>query len=156
MDLTRFDPSNQKSQKFFTLMGSFWPKYIIFELKIYREVILHDTEEWCKIWRKTDLPVQNWHEDFDECWPGHSKIPNICTLMCCFWPKYIMSEVKSTEELYLTALKIDAKIEQKLICTSKNDMRNLANFHSPKNSNFILESRMTELNQNKNSKQHAT
>ena len=88
MDLTRFDPSNQKSQKFFTLMGSFWPKYIIFELKIYREVILHDTEEWCKIWRKTDLPVQNWHEDFDECWPGHSKIPNICTLMCCFWPKY--------------------------------------------------------------------
>ena len=88
MDLIRFDPSNQKSQKCFTLMGSFWPKYIIFELKIYREVILHGTEEWCKIWRKTGLPVQNWHEDFDECWPGLSKIPNICTLMCCFWPKY--------------------------------------------------------------------
>ena len=32
-------------------------------------------------------------------------------------------------------------------------MRNLANFHKPKNSNFILESKMVELNQNKNSKQ---
>ena len=64
-----------------------------------------------------------------------------------------MSEVKSTEELYLMALKIDAKIELKLICTFGNDMRNLANFHSRKNSNFILESGMTELNQNKNSKQ---
>ena len=27
------------------------------------------------------------------------------------------------------ALKIDAKFEGKLTCTSKNDMRNLANFH---------------------------
>ena len=32
-------------------------------------------------------------------------------------------------------------------------MRNLANFHRLKNSDFILESKMTELNQNQNSKQ---
>ena len=32
-------------------------------------------------------------------------------------------------------------------------MRNLANFHKLKNSDFILESKMAELNQNKNSKQ---
>ena len=32
-------------------------------------------------------------------------------------------------------------------------MRNLANFHRLKNSNFILESKVAELNQNKNSKQ---
>ena len=32
-------------------------------------------------------------------------------------------------------------------------MRNLANFHRLKNSDFILESKMAELNQNKNLKQ---
>ena len=50
------------------------------------------------------------------------------------------------------ALKIDAKLEGKLTCSFKNDMRNLANFHRQKNSDFILESKMAELNQNKNSK----
>ena len=51
------------------------------------------------------------------------------------------------------ALKIDAKLERKLTCTFKNDMRNLANFYRLKNSAFILESKIVELNQNKNSKQ---
>ena len=51
------------------------------------------------------------------------------------------------------ALKIDAKFEGKLTCAFKNDMRNLANFHRLKNSDFILESKMTQLYQNKNSKQ---
>ena len=36
---------------------------------------------------------------------------------------------------------------------SKNDMKNLANFHRLKNSGFILESKMVHLNQDKNSKQ---
>ena len=53
----------------------------------------------------------------------------------------------------MIALKIDAKFEGKLTCAFKNDMRNLANFHRLKNSDFILESKMAELNQNKNSKQ---
>ena len=49
------------------------------------------------------------------------------------------------------ALKIDAKFEGKLSCAFKIDMRNLANFHKLKNSDFILESKM-KLNQNKSSK----
>ena len=51
------------------------------------------------------------------------------------------------------ALKIDKNREGKLTCSFKIDMRNLANFYRLKNSNFILESKMAELNQNKNSKQ---
>ena len=50
-------------------------------------------------------------------------------------------------------MKIDAKYEGKLTCAFKNDMKNLADFHRLKNSDFILESKMAELNQNKNSKQ---
>ena len=37
-----------KSLKILTLMGSFWSKYIMFELKSYRGVMSHDTEEWSK------------------------------------------------------------------------------------------------------------
>ena len=50
--------------------------------------------------------------------------------MGCFWLKYILLEHKSTEELYLIALKIDTKFEGKLTCASKNNTRNLANFHN--------------------------
>ena len=58
-----------------------------------------------------------------------------------------MFELKSTEELCLLALKIDAIFEGKLTCAFKKNMRNLANCHRMKNGHFIL-----ELNQNKNSK----
>ena len=51
------------------------------------------------------------------------------------------------------SLNIDTKFEGKLTCAFKNDMKNLANFHRLKNSNLILESKMAELIQNKNSKQ---
>ena len=50
-------------------------------------------------------------------------------------------------------LEIDAKFEGKLTWTFQNDMRNLANFHRLKISDFILESKIAELNQNKNLKQ---
>ena len=66
----------------------------MYELKVYRGVICHDNEEWCKIWGGIDLSVQNWHEEFDKFLPKHTKISKICTLMGFFWPKYIMFELK--------------------------------------------------------------
>ena len=82
------------SLKMGTLMGFFCPKLKIFELKIYRRVICHEIEEWCKNWRGIDFSVQNWLEQFDEFWFKHSKISKICTLMGCLWSKYIMFDVK--------------------------------------------------------------
>ena len=41
------------------------------------------------------------------------------------------------------------EIQGKPTCAFKNDMRNLENFHSLKDSNFILERKMAELNKNK-------
>ena len=51
------------------------------------------------------------------------------------------------------AVRIAEKFEGKLTCAFKNDMKNLANFYRLKNSDFILESKLVELNKNKNSKQ---
>ena len=80
--------------KTFTLMCSFWAEYILFELKKYRGVIFHDTEEWYKIWRGIDMSFQNWHGEFDEFWPEHLKISKILTLMDSFWAEYILFELK--------------------------------------------------------------
>ena len=133
--------------------GLFLTKVYNVWLKKYRGVIFHDTRDWCKIWRKTDLwlgkshekfgkispehtevsklgfllglfiqstkyislkftgelyivtvkndakfekgkSVQNWHEEFNKFWHGHSKISKICTLMGCLWPRYIIFELR--------------------------------------------------------------
>ena len=44
-------------------MGSFSAKYILQELKKYRGVIFHETEEGYKIWGEINSPFQNWHKD---------------------------------------------------------------------------------------------
>ena len=51
------------------------------------------------------------------------------------------------------ALMIDAKFGRKMSFSFQNDMKNLANFYRLKNSDFISESKMAELNQTKNLKQ---
>ena len=93
-----------------TLMGSFFPKWKMHELKIYRGVMCHGKEEWCNIWRGIDLSFQNWFEEFDEFWPEDSRLSKICTLMGLVWTKYVMFELKrykrvifhGTEECILT------------------------------------------------------
>ena len=78
----------------------------MYELKIYMGVMCHKNEEWCKIWKGLDLPIQNWYKKFDKFWPEHSKISKMGTLMSCFWLKYMFELKKSAEELCLIALKI--------------------------------------------------
>ena len=55
--------------------------------------MFHDTEEWCKIWRKTDLLFQKWQE-FGEFWFKHSKVSKIWTLIGPFRAKYITFGLK--------------------------------------------------------------
>ena len=66
----------------------------MYELKIYSGVMCHDNAQQCKIWRGIDLSFQNWHEEFKEFWAEDSKVSKSCTLMGCFWPKYVMFELK--------------------------------------------------------------
>ena len=89
----------------------------------------YDNEELCKIWKGIDLSVQNWHEEFNNFWPEHSKSSKICILMGCFWP---CSSFESTEELCLMALKIDTKFKGKLICASKKHPVQLLRWDAPR------------------------
>ena len=68
---------NSKVSKIYTLMGCFWLKYIMFELKKYRGAIFHDTRVRCKIWRKTDLWFGKWHEEFSKFSSEHLKMSKL-------------------------------------------------------------------------------
>ena len=81
----KFDPSTRKSLK---LALSFAPICKVFN------VWPKKVGEWCKIWRGIDSSFQNWHEEFDEFWPKHLKVLKTFILMCSFWAKYILFELK--------------------------------------------------------------
>ena len=76
--------------------------------------------KWCKIWRGTDLSAQNWHEEFNEFWPRHSKISKICPLMGWLWPMYIIFELTKYREVMLDGAKDWSKIWKKTdLCFQK-------------------------------------
>ena len=112
----------------FTSMGFFWAKCILFELKKYRGVIFHDTEEWCKIWRKTDLWFEKWHEKFGKFSPELLKLSKLGL----WWDSFVQSRkgmtLKFTEELCVMTMKNDTKIVEEINCRFIIDMRNLTNF----------------------------
>ena len=131
IDLTnwQFWPEHLKVSKMFTLMCSFWAKYILVELKKYIGVIFHDTEEWYKICRGINVSFQNWHEEFGRFWPEHLKVSKIFTLMGSFWTKYILFELKRYRGFIFHDTEEWSKIWRKTDCGLENDMGNLANFH---------------------------
>ena len=87
-DLVNFHPTTQKSKNF-TSMGYFCPKYMRFELKKYRGVIFHDTEQWCKIWINPDLVVSKMAWGIGWTFIRALKSLKNCTLMGSFFPKHI-------------------------------------------------------------------
>ena len=93
-EFDKFWPEHLQVSKIFTLIGSFWAKYILFKLKKYRRVIFHEIEDGYKIWRGIDLSFQDWHKEFDKFWTQHSKVSKIFTLIGSFWAKYILFELK--------------------------------------------------------------
>ena len=56
----RLSTAQVRFRQICTLMGLFCWKCIKFQLKMYKEVMSHDMEKWCKIWRKADLLFQKW------------------------------------------------------------------------------------------------
>ena len=124
-NLANFDSSTQKFQKF-TLQWVGFEQ--MFELKKYRGVIFYDTGKWCKIWRKTDLWLGKWHEEFGRFSPEHSKVSKLGLWWDLFIQSRIRLNLKFTGELCVMTMKKDAKREEELTCQFKIDMRTLTNF----------------------------
>ena len=96
----RLSTAHMKFPKIFTLVGSFYWKYIKIQLKKHRGAMYHNTEEWCEIWSRTDLLFQKWQE-FGVFWIEHLKVSKSCTLIRPFCAKYIMFERKKYRGIIL-------------------------------------------------------
>ena len=114
----------------FHFNGLLLSKVYIVELKKYRGVIFHDIVEWSKIWRKTDLLLGKWHEEFGKFSSEHLKVSKLEL----WWHLFVQSRkgmtLKFTETLCVMTLKNNAKFEEELTCYFKTDMGNLTNFDS--------------------------
>ena len=127
-NLVNFHPTTQKSKNF-TSMGSFSPNYMSFELKKYRGVIFHDTEQWCKIWINPDLVVSKMPWGI-----GWTFIKAPKSLKVVHWWDVFVQSIhgfsqKISEKSCVMTLKGVAKFKWKLTYGLKNDTKNLFNFH---------------------------
>ena len=86
-EFDKFWPEPSKVSKIFILMGSYWANYVFFELKKYRGVILHDIEEWCKIWKKNWLVSWKMTWGILQIFTKALKSVKIGTLIRSFHPK---------------------------------------------------------------------
>ena len=129
-EFDEFWPEHSKISKICTLMGCLWPKYIMFELKKCRRVMFDGTEYWCKIWRKTDLCFQKWHEEFGKFSPEHLKVSKLGLWWDSFVQSWKCMSLRFTGELCVMKMKNGAKIEEELTSQFKIDMNNLTNFDS--------------------------
>ena len=118
-EFDKFWLEHSKFSKIFTLIVSFLAKYILFELKKYRGVIFHGTEEGYKIWTKTDLLLGKWHEEFTKCSPEHSKVSQLEL----WWGLFVQSRkcmtLKFTEELCVMTMKNDTKLKRNWLAVLK-------------------------------------
>ena len=128
-NLTNFD-SLLKNLKNAHFMGCFWLKYIMFELKKYRGVIFHDSREWCKIWRKNDLPFGKWQEEFGTFSPEHMKVSKLGLSLGPFIKSRKCMSLKFPGKLCVMTMKNNAKFEENLTFKFKIKKRNLINFDS--------------------------
>ena len=138
----KFPPEHLKVSK----LGISWCPFI--QSRIWGGVMCHNNEEWCKIWRGIDLSVQNWHGEFDEFWPEHSKVSKSCTLMVCFWLKFIIFELKKVQRSHVWwHWRLMQNLKENWFALSKMTWRIWQVFaHRLKNSDLSLESKMAELN----------
>ena len=127
--MKNFDSSTQKSKKLHC-NGCLWSKYIMFDLKKYKGVMFDSTENWCKIWRKTDFCFQKWHEEFEKFSPEHLKVSKLGLWWDSFVQSWKCMSLRFTGELWFMRMTNGAKIEEELTSQFKTDMNNLTNFDS--------------------------
>ena len=83
------------------------------------------TEYWCKIWRKTDFCFQKWHDEFGKSSPEDLKVSKFQLWLDSFIQSRTCMSLNFTGELFLTAMKIDAKLEEELAFRIKIDWSTL-------------------------------
>ena len=84
----------------------------MFDLKKHRGVIFHDTEEWSKISRKTDLWFGKWYDEYGKFSPEQLKVSKLAYWWNILIQRRKRVSLKSIEKLFVMAMKNDAKFEE--------------------------------------------
>ena len=117
-NLVNFDLSTQVSN-ICTVICPFCAKYVTFDQKNYRGVIFDDTEDSCKIWRKTGLWFGKWHKAFGKFSAEHLKVSKLILS----WDHFVQSRKwmsqKFTEKLCVMTLKNYEKCKEDWLVVSK-------------------------------------
>ena len=156
-NLVNFHPTTRKSENF-TPMGYFCPKYVRFELKKYRGVIFHDTEQWCKIWKTLTFwfknGMRNWGDlsslEHPEVWKVYIDglfLPKAYTVSTRNFKKKL-GELSSLEHPEVWKLYIDGLFLSKAYTIStRNFQRNYVSWHwrvlQSLNENWLVGWKMT-------------
>ena len=120
----KFWPEYSEVSKILTLTGSFWAKYILFELKKYRGLSFMKLKRDTKFREESTcfkIDIRNLkHFDLST-----RKSQKMFTLIGFFWAKYILF---GTDELSFMKLKRDTQFGEESTCHFKIDIRNFTNF----------------------------
>ena len=87
-----------ESLKNCTLIGSFHPKHIKIYMKKNRRVMSHDTEKWCKVWRKTESWFQKMTWEIWWILMRAVESLKIYPLLDCFCRMCVIYELRNTEK----------------------------------------------------------
>ena len=94
----RLSTAHLKFHQLCTLIDSFCWKCLKVKLKNIA-VMSHHSEDWSRIWRKTDLLLQRWQK-FGEFWPKHLIVSKICTFIGSYCAKYLKFDNKEWCEIW--------------------------------------------------------
>ena len=108
-----------KNLKYLHFNWLLWPKYIMFELKKFKELIFNGTEYWCKIWMKADLCSQECYEDFEKFSLTHSKVSELRLSMDPLAQSRKWVSLKFKGGLCVITMNNDAKFREELSCQFK-------------------------------------
>ena len=115
-----------------SLKISFWSALFVQSiqgLQIYRGVIFHDTEHWCKIWINLDTVVSKLAWGIGWTFIKAVKNLKICTFMGSFCPKRNASAGKVQINYVSWHWKVMQNVSENWLVTWKMT-RNLVNFHA--------------------------
>ena len=127
-NLVKFHTATQKSE-IFTSMGSFWRKYIKFELKKIQRSYLSWHWTVMQNLNKPDLVVSKIAWGIGLTSIRALKSLKNCTLKGSSYAKHTMFQLGYFIRIICHDTEGWCKIKEKLTCGWKNDIRNLINFH---------------------------
>ena len=114
-----FWSEHSKVSKTCSVIGLFCAKRITFDLKKYRGIIFHDTEESCNIWRTNDLWFGKWYEELGKFSPEHLKVSKLGLRWDPFVQSWECMSLKFTWELCVMAMKNNANLKRNWLVSSK-------------------------------------